>query len=224
MRIVLLSNAGLAIEYENQILLVDALNMTEPPFAGLSEKLWDQILNRIPPFDRVCGMYFTHQHPDHFDPLKVEKYRDKWPDIPCWKPNAETARGELHIGPFVVEYGRVNHAPMDKPLPYHVVTWITAGERHVYIAADAALEPELHKVFLNERTADAAFWNSMYLSRPETRELLGRTSARNYIYHMPETDPDGFGIWKKCNNNLLRYPDELKTVRVLKRYPTIIEL
>ena len=64
----------------------------------------------------------------------------------------------------------------------------------------------------------------MYLSRAETRLLLRCISAKNYIYHMPENDPDGFGIWKKCKNNLNRYPDELRTVRVLKRYPSVIEI
>ena len=224
MRIMLLCNAGLAIECENEILLVDALNVTEQPFAGISDELWERILNRKPPFDRVCGLYFTHLHPDHCDMRKVKQYQSKWPDIPCWLPDETTQHGTLHFGSFAVEYGRVSHAPMDEPLPDHVVTWIAAGERRVYIAADAALEPKSHKVFLYERTADVAFWNSMYLSRPETRELLSRTSARNYIYHMPETNPDGYGIWKKCNNNLQRYADEMKSVRVLKHYPTVIEL
>ncbi len=224
MRIMLLCNAGLAIEYQNEILLVDVLNTEDPPFAGISELLWEQILNRIPPFDRVCGLYFTHRHRDHCDPVKVMLYKSKWPDIPCWMPEETTRHGELRFGPFAVEYGRVNHAPMEEAFPDHVVTWIAAGEKRIYIAADAALDPEPHRTFLNSRTADAAFWNSMYLSRPETRALLIQTSVRNYIYHMPERDPDGFGIWKKCNNNLRRFPEELQSIRVLKRYPTVIEL
>lgn len=224
MRIMLLCNAGLAIESENEILLVDALNVTEQPFVGISDESWEHILNRKSPFDRVCGLYFTHLHPDHCDVRKVKQYQSKWPDIPCWIPDETTQHGALHFGSFVVEYGRVSHAPMDEPLPDHVVTWITAGEKRIYIAADAALNTEPHREFMGGRTADAAFWNSMYLSRQETRSLLADTTARNYIYHMPEENPDGYGIWKKCNNNLKRFRDELKTVRVLKRYPTVIEI
>ncbi len=220
----LLCNAGIAVEYQNEILLVDVLNASNPPFAGISDVIWQQILKRKAPFDKVCGVYFTHIHPDHCDLGKVLQYRNQWPDIPCWLPDGSAENGDLCMGPFSIEYSSVYHAPMDEPLPKHVVSWIKAGEKRIYIAADAALPPEPHMTFLNKRTADAAFWNSMYLSRPETRALLNQTSPRNYIYHMPESDPDGFGIWKKCKNNLLRYPEELRTVRVIKRYPTVIEI
>ena len=193
MRIVLLCNAGLAIEYENQILMVDVLNTDIPPFVGLSDQVWNQMLNRAAPYDRVCGLYFTHNHPDHCDNNKVQQYRDKWPNIPCWLPN-QTEHGEWKIGPFCVSFCRVNHAPMDEPLPDHVVTKIRAGDKCIYIAADAALEPKAHRQFLQNEKADAAFWNSMYLSRPETRQLMEQVSARNYIYHMPYEESDDFGI------------------------------
>lgn len=223
MRIMLLCNAGLAIEYQNKILLVDVPNSETAPFAEISEEIWEKILHRDSPFDCVCGLYFTHIHSDHYDLKKVREYQTKWPDIPCWIPDG-TPCGELRMGPFQIGYRHVAHAPMDEPVPEHVVSWIAAGEKTVYLAADAALDPEYHWAFLNGRVADAAFWNSMYLSRPETRALLNGASARNYIYHMPQADPDGYGIWKKCKNNLARYSDELQSVRVLKRYPTILEI
>ncbi len=220
----LLCNAGLAIENENQILLVDALNANEPPFAEISHTLWDQILNRTPPFDCVCGLYFTHNHPDHCDEKKILEYTARWPEIPVWRPDDAPDCGEVMMGCFTAVYRKISHAPMDAPLPEHVVSLIRSGEKEIYIAADAALDVEPHRSFLQGRKMDAAFWNSMYLSRKETRELLAQTSARNYIYHMPPLDPDGFGIWKKCKKNLQRYPDELCSVRVIKRYPTMIDI
>lgn len=223
MRIMLLCNAGLAIEYQNNILLVDVLNKENLPFSGISDEVWKRILHRQEPFDRVCGLFFTHNHSDHCDMDKVRCYQKKWPDIPCWIPGCD-AGGVVRMGSFAIEFRQIDHAPMDEPLPAHVVSIIRAGGKTVYVAADAALDPKQHQAFLNGRVTDAAFWNSMYLSRTETRTLLNQTSARNYIYHMPEMDPDGFGIWKKCKNNFLRYPEELRNVRVLKRYPCILEI
>ena len=92
------------------------------------------------------------------------------------------------------------------------------------MTADANLEPQMHRNFLNGRRADAAFWNSMYLSKPETRQILQQSAAQNYIYHMPKTRPDANGLWRKCENNFKRYGNELGHVTVIDHYPMDIEL
>ena len=87
----------------------------------------------------------------------------------------------------------MKHAPIPNA-PAHVVTWIETGEGSVYLAADAELDPERHREVLKNRTADAAVWNSMYLSRPETRSLMKDAGKQNYIYHMPAERPDCAGL------------------------------
>lgn len=224
MKIRVLCNAGLALEYQNQILLVDAPNCPLAPYAALPEGEWARILAREAPYDRLCGLYFTHTHPDHCDLEKVREFQRCWPEVPCFLPENGPEAGQIGMGPFFISFARLEHAPMDSPLPPHVVTWIQAGETGIYIAADARLHCEAHQAFLRGRVADAAFWNGMYLSRPETRGLLREAARRNYIYHMPEQEPDGFGIWKKCRSNLRRYPQELEHVTVIDRYPWQIEV
>lgn len=222
MDVILLCNAGLAFSYEGKTLLVDVPNCTLPPYAPLAPGEWDRIMERKPPYEHLCGLYFTHEHPDHCDMDKVRAFREKWPDVPCFIPKENAGQGTLVMGPFIISYEELDHAPIDAPTPPHVVTWIKAGAASIYIAADAKLDCEQHRGFLKGRVASAAFWNAMYLSRTDTRRLLRESAQRSFIYHMPEVEPDGYGIWKKCRNNLKRYGDEIRNTEVLSSYPSHI--
>lgn len=218
MQITVLCNAGLALSYEGNTLLIDAPNETIAPFCQLDDDEWNRIINHEPPYNQICGFWFTHEHPDHYSKEKISAYLNRWPETPVFVPQKEV-RGKFCIGPFVIEYQRFDHAPMDVPVPPHVVTLISAGNRTVYIAADAKLDVEAHKSFLKGQQVDIAFWNSMYLSRPETRNLLQSAAKQNYIYHMPETRPDSYGLWRKLEKNLEHYKDELITTEIIAEYP-----
>lgn len=225
MEIKLLCNAGLAITYEGKTLLVDIPNQAFSPFAALPPLQWQMIMNRTGEFGMVCGLFITHNHPDHCDMERVRAYRSRWNEVNVFVPDDSTPQmGTVVMGPFVISYRRMDHAPMDVPTPPHVVAWVRAGDKTVYIAADAKLDLEEHRRFLKGRVANGAFWNAMYLSRPETRLLLREAAQKNFVYHMPEVEPDSIGIWKKCRNNLSRYENELQGVTVLDCYPYIIEL
>ena len=223
MRILHLCNAGLAITHEGQTLLIDLPNSDSAPFYQLPEETWDRILHREPPFSEVCGMVFTHCHEDHFCEEKVAEFMSRYGDIPCFWPDRFPEKGTLVCGPFVISYERMDHAPMEGWIPPMVVLWIRAGEKSVYVSSDAKLDCDAHRRFLKGRMAHAAFWTSMYLSRPETRRLMHDAALRNYIYHMPAVQPEGYGIWKKCRSNLSRYEAELSTVTVMDQYPFEIE-
>lgn len=219
MKITLLCNAGLAIEAKGAMLLIDLPNMPFEPFYTLPEETWQLILRREAPYDKVCGFWFTHEHPDHCNRMLVQKYLERWPDTPCFFPQDHPTDGTMMIGPFAVKYRRMEHAPISEP-PVHVVTMVTVGEKRVYIAADAALEPEKHWDFLQGRGCDAAVWNSMYLSRPDTRDLMRKAAKCNFVYHMPAKRPDGFGLWKKLERNFERFGPELAHVTVWDAYPS----
>lgn len=222
MKLTLLCNAGFALELPDAMLLVDAPNREIASFYALPEETWQKILNKEPPYDKVCGFWFTHDHPDHFDRNRMEAYLARWPKTPVFLPVETTATGRARMGPFTIEYCRMDHAPIPGAPP-HVVSLITAGKEQLYVSADAALIPALHRAFLRQRKADAALWNSMYLSRPETRALMQETTTRNYIYHMPKDHPDREGLWRKLEINFNRSAAELQTVTVLEDYPSIIE-
>ena len=223
MKITLLCNAGLALETESSVLLVDAPNRESPPFFQLPDSLWRRILRKEAPYDKVCGFWFTHDHPDHFDRDRMMEYLPRWPKTKVFLPTEGTEGGHARMGPFAIEYRRMDHAPIPNAPP-HVVTWIETGEGSVYLAADAALDADAHRDFLRGRKADAAVWNSMYLSRPETRALLRDAANRNYICHMPGQRPDDAGLWRKLEMNFKRFGPELENVTVWDAYPSEAEI
>lgn len=223
MKLTLLCNAGLALETSDSMLLVDLPNREFAPFFTLPEPVWERILARIPPYDKVCGFWFTHNHPDHCNWDKVHVYQNRWPQVPVFLPDDFTQTGTVAMGSFRMEYQRMDHAPIPDAPP-HVVTWLTAGGKSLYLAADAALDVNAHRAFLRGRRADAAVWNSMFLSRTDTRELLREVSSRNYIYHMPAEKPDITGLWRKVDLNFKRFADELDGVTVWDCYPSEVLL
>lgn len=99
---------------------------------------------------------------------------------------------------------------------------ISAGGVRIYVTSDASLDPAQHLAFLGDRHVDYSFWNSMYLSYPETRRLMDQVSSKVYIYHMPEPAGDRSGFCRKAQLNLQRYPEELRKVTVLETYPTVL--
>lgn len=223
MKLTLLCNAGIALETDSAMLLVDLPNQNVPPFYPLPDETWESILNRQPPYDKVCGIWITHNHPDHCDLEKLHCYKRRWPEVPVFIPETTHVRGRGAVGPYQMQYQRMRHAPIVNPPP-HVVTWIEVEGKSVYLAADAVLDPLEHRSFIRGRKADVAIWNSMFLSRPETRTLMGETARRNLIYHMPAERSDHAGLWAKLEKNFERYGPELETVTVMERYPTTIEI
>ena len=224
MRITLLCNTGLAITHAGQTLLIDVPNEASVPFYALPDDTWNEILNRESPYDQVCGLLFSHTHPDHCDRNKVRAFRDRWSQIRCFLPEENPEKGTIVCGPFIVSYMRIDHAPMEGFVPPHVVFWVRAGEKSVYISSDAKPDVAAHQAFLKGRQANAAFWISIYMSQPDTRALMAYTAPRNYIYHMPKERPDDYGLWKKCDRNFQRYAEELRSVVLMEGYPYEIEI
>lgn len=221
MKLTLLCNAGLALEQDGELLLVDLPNEELPPFYALPEHTWQAILEKEPPYDRVCGLYFTHDHPDHCHREKVSKYLERYPGTPCFFPAENPPAGRIVMGPFTMEYAPMPHAPLPV-LPVHAATVVEAGGKQLYLPADSALDCDAHRAFLRGRRVDAAVWTPMYLSRPDTRQLLQDAAGHNYIYHMPEGSADDQGYWKKLERNFQRYGDQLQQVTVLGAYPTTV--
>ncbi len=219
MTLTLLCNAGLALHHKGHTLLIDLPNCDLHPYYSLPEETWHQILNLQSPYDGLCGLYFTHNHPDHCDPEKVQAFKERHPEIPVSFPEDYEEHGTLQWGPFEIEYQAVPHTPLPFQEPPHRVTWIRAGDTTVYVAGDAILETQYHADFLKGRIADIGIWNSMFLSRTETRALLQQAAKKTYIYHLPLPGTEDRGIWRKCNNNFQRHPEELKGIQVMDHYP-----
>ena len=223
MKLTLLCNAGLALEADGQMLLIDLPNEQFEPFYRLPDEAWNQILSREPPYDEVVGLYFTHLHPDHCDLKRLQMYRNRWPEVPVFLPEEHLVKGQVEMGIFQIKFQRMDHAPIPNA-PVHVVTTVRGGEKSVYLAADAKLDSNAHRQFLNNEKLDCAVWNPMFLSRPETRQLMKETAHLNLIVHMPQERPDQYGLWKKLEHNLKRHPEVRTYAEVLDCYPSEVTI
>ena len=214
----LLSSAGLAFTCGTSTVLVDVLNGSAGSFYRLPRATAADIISGRPPYDHVDGLFYTHLHPDHYDQADNTAFLQTHPRSAVFFPTVEApAHGVLQAGRFTLEYQEMAHTPCDFPWVRHYVLLLSAGGTTVYLTSDAALDPSAHLSFLNGRQADYGFWNAMYLSYPETRQLLRRCARKSFIYHMPPSAEDR--ICRKVVRNFQRYGGELTGVTVLGAYP-----
>ena len=69
LRVTLISNAGLLLEYDGITLLLDGIYGREGhPFSNLAPETWRKLTAGEPPFEKVDYLLFSHAHPDHFSP------------------------------------------------------------------------------------------------------------------------------------------------------------
>ncbi len=225
MNVRLVCSCGLLLSSRGTSILVDAPNADFPPFYRFPTEEDERLAAGKAPYEGLCGVVFTHLHPDHFDAARVKTLSAARADVPVFSPEEARTSRTLRLGAFTVECHRFSHtpAPQFADLP-HDVLLVSDGEKTVYITSDAAPEIEKHREILRGRAVDAAFWNSQYLSYPQTRALLRESAGRNFIYHMPSGELKDSAIGRKCEKNLLRYGAELKNVTVLYRYPTVITI
>lgn len=215
MKIELVCSCGLLIQTQGAALLVDAPNAVFPPFGHFAQAALETLLTAQPPYDRLCGVCFTHTHPDHFDADAVARLRAARPDVPVLLPDGTDGVWQAGAA-FRVEYAAVAHTPVAPALmTAHQVLLVTCGDRTLYITADAAPDTARHREILAGRRVDAAFWNGQYLSHPETRGLLLESARRSFIYHIPVDEADSSGIRRKCVRNMERYGAQLPGVQLL---------
>ena len=108
MKITLICNCGLALESSGQTLLIDALTQELAPFYRAPEKTRREIIAGEGAYASVCGLLFTHLHPDHFDREAAEEFSARHENTLVYIPSRrEPAPETLSIGNFTVELRRL---------------------------------------------------------------------------------------------------------------------
>ena len=224
MKITLICNCGLALESGGQTLLIDALTQELAPFYRAPERTRQDILAGEGAYTSVCGLLFTHLHPDHFDREAAEDFSAHHGSALVYIPSRRKPAPELlSIGNFTVELHHVRHTQVVGHGKSTVdAMLVTCEGKRVYIASDTAPEAAIHEGVLAGRKMDAAFWNGeMLLYKPE-RELLHVCAEKSFIYHIPIDPQDG--LRRKLERIVSRYLEELENVRLLTQYPSVITL
>lgn len=226
MNIMLICSCGLLLDQEGQKLLIDGLTQKLPPFYRQPEAEIQKAIRGKGAYQGLCGLAFTHLHPDHYDEDLVRTLLEHQ-RIPVYRPDwAAPDHHRVKMGPFTIESYRFEHTPV--PAQYedvvHEVLLVSAGSKTVYVSADAQADGDKHRAILQGRTVDAAFWNSQQLSYPDMRAVMRDCARQNYIYHLPTERADVIGYRRKCEKNFQRFPQELQNVTALTTYPSLVSL
>lgn len=216
-----LCNAGVLMEYAGCSLLVDGIAQDFRGFDGLPQPLFQKMMRGESAFASLGGVFFTHCHPDHFDPVRTEQLREARPGCQFWIPDEKTfSQGCIQCGPFSVCYYETPHMPQDYAQVRHFVLLVTAGEETVYFAADALLDAGLHRRILRQLRPDEIFVNPVYLAVAETRQLLEKLQPRQlFVYHIPSDLSDRNRIRRKAQRSVERYRDTLPPTVLTAAYP-----
>lgn len=225
LRATLLSNAGILFSYRGEQIIIDVLNGAVQSFVPISVSTAQAVINGAAPYQNIRGIFYTHLHPDHYEQRSNAAFLAAHPNVTAFFPVASSPDFMcFQVGGFSLEAHYVEHIACDYPWAKHYVYLLHAGDTSVYLTADAAPETTLHHNALKGRRVDYAFWNSIYLSSAQTRNLLIETANKSFIYHMPTQKDDTSGIWKKAQRNMERNADLTKYVSILDEYPTELSL
>lgn len=238
MRVTLVANAGLLIEYAGTTLLVDGIFENEVHgFSGLTPDVWQQMLSGAQPFESISSLLFTHMHPDHFSPsmtltyLKNRKVNSVFIPEGTSKPNdllnflneshipyvylsGQTGEEVYQISPEItVRAIRTHH--LDKQF-YHVPHFcllITFGEKTVLFTADIDYVNETLDQ-LDGVHLDAVFVNPLFFKALYQKNFFGGRLKTDKIcvYHIPFISDDCFGIRDQLKRDLDKWDSDLCSV------------
>jgi len=242
LRVTLVANAGVLLEYGGVTLLLDGIYGPHGhPFSNLTDEVWQGMLHGKPPFERIDYLLFTHQHPDHFSPemtaefLAHRKVKGVFlPDghaaamdhlkerlgsdgTPCVLLSHETDHAAYRIEPGV-EVRAFSTLHLDKK--YHGIPHfcyvLSFGEKRVLFTADVDYTEETFEN-LHGLRFEAVFVNPLFFNvLRHDRFFRGRLDAgRIVIYHVPFSGEDEMRMRPALARDLVEWPPEKQEADVL---------
>lgn len=214
-------NAGIYVESGDTGILIDGIASDYLAFHGLPADLFGQALRREGLFQNLKAVCFTHTHPDHCDPVRLQQLREAQPDLTILLPDEQTpTEGRIRCGAFSVLYRETPHMPHTYTQVRHFVLELEAAGESVYIAADAVIDAGLHKTFLNGKAPAGMVINPVYLTVPAMVELLRTVSPGQIIvYHLPVDAEDQTGMRRKAERSVARVRDSLPPITLVSNFP-----
>lgn len=215
-RVTLISNAGLLLEYRGVKLILDGIYSGDGhPFDAIPQDIWDRELSGQPPFDGVGYLLFTHCHADHFSPGMTLEYLKRNAVKSVFLPEAYS-HGELTeylrnkkvvCVPLSENLGRTEFSlsegislraiktkHLDKRFAdvEHYCFLLRFGEKKLLFTGDADYVTESFRE-LNDTELDAVFLNPLFFSAVcRQRFFSGSFDTGLYcVYHLPVEADDG---------------------------------
>ena len=202
-KITLVANAGVHVEYNGLGILVDGVHHEEGhPFSQVSKTDLQHIKNGTDLFKNLDYFLFTHEHPDHFTPqylLEIIQSRSfkglflpgeldgssdlalllkqaRSISIPCWSLGldpGEVERVELADDLIVTVIGSEHMGPQYKNIRNDCFL-LTLNGINLLFTGDADYVAEYYVKALFEVPLDAVFVNPIFYHNPNGQEIINK--------------------------------------------------
>lgn len=232
-RVTLVANAGVLIEYGGIRLLLDGIFGSQGhPFSNLKPEIWEKMLAGESPLGKIDYLLFTHAHPDHFSPeLTMEYLRrrkvkgmfipnshkvaksglDRFlqeAQIPAVVLSHDTDHAAYRIEPEItVRAFSTRHLDEKFADVHHYCYLLTLGDKHLLFTADVD--------YVNETLAQVRdlplrcmFVNPLFFNDLRRRRFFhGELAPQAYcIYHVPFSEDDDMKMRPVLAKEMVRWP------------------
>jgi len=247
-RVTLLANAGVLVEYQGTTLLLDSIYGLEAHyFSDLKPGVWEQMLRGGSPFGHIDYLLFTHDHPDHFSPeMTMEFLRTRvvkgvfLPDSPILRESGLEAfltqrkipfaylpqAGSCSVKPGITIRG-ISTRHLDKKFQdvQHLCYLLTFGEKHLLFTADVDYTQERFES-IGDLPLRAVFVNPLFFSALRHERFFGGAldTQLTCVYHVPFAGDDPMNMRPLLTRDLAEWPPEKGEALVLDEAFRTIEL
>ncbi len=216
-RLELIANAGVLIEYGGQRMLVDGLHHNEDlPFDGLPPQLIGPMLSADGPLADIDYLLFTHSHPDHFSPTLTRSYMQNnrvkglvFPGesdkaggvleaaeqmgIACIAPKLQNGEAQSYAPEVLGTAGLVVAAFAHMGAQYaHRQSYtlrLDCGGHGLLFTGDSQPDPIQAAQICDSMACDTMFVNPLYYIDPKGGRVIEMLAPKNLvIYHLPQGD------------------------------------
>ena len=241
LRVTLVANAGLLLEYRGTTLMLDGIYGPENhPFSNLTPEVWREMKAGEGPFEKVDYLLFSHAHPDHFSPemtleyLKARKVKGvflpqtrsvresgladylKESGIPAVFLSEMTDRASYRIDPGItVRAFTTLHLDKKYHHVHHFCYLLTFGEDNILFSADVDYTQEDFSR-MKRFPLRAVFVNPLFFAELRRHRFFhGELTAKTIcIYHVPFSGQDEMHMRPTLANDMVKFSPE-QDVQVL---------
>lgn len=242
LRVTLVANAGLLLEYGGVTLLLDGIfDGSGHSFSAPAPDVWQGMLTGAAPFERIDCLLFTHCHPDHLNCDMLRTYLAHRSVKGVFLPDTElvrdsglpedlrahgtpavllseaTDRAVYRIAPEVtVQAFRTRHLDKCYAQVEHFCYLLTFGEKRVLFTADMDYVSEDLSV-LGERRLRAVFVNPLFFTALRTGRFFRGTLHTDEIcvYHVPFAEDDADAMRSHLRYGMDRWDADKPAVSAL---------
>ena len=242
LRVTLIANAGLLLEYQGITLMLDGIYGKEGhPFSNLRPEVWRRMLAGGPPFEKIDYLLFSHAHPDHFSPemtMEFLRHRTvkgiflpqtgsvtdsgltaylKEQRIPCVPLSVQTDHAVYRVEPGIsVRAFTTKHLDKKFQGVRHFCYLLSFGEKNVLFTADVDYTTEDFDA-IRAIPLRAVFVNPLFFGVLRRGKFFhGQLNTQSIcIYHVPFSEDDSLRMRPVLAHELVEWPPEKQETFVL---------